>query len=75
MNIGDAFKVTHSDGKVINETICRIKTERETKQVNRYHHRFTNRIIDTYYEVKRTTFIICESGAVYEPHEINLQSS
>lgn len=71
MRKGDTFTITHSDGKVINETVYKVETEREKKEVNRYHHRLINVVIDTYYEVKRNTYIICESGAVYEPHEIN----
>jgi pantothenate kinase len=71
MTKGQTFTVTHSDGLVVTETVSEVKTEREEVKVNRYHHHFINRIIDTYYEVKRTTLVICESAAVYDVKEIN----
>ena len=69
MNKGDKFQVTHCDGVVVNEVVSHISIERETKEVNVYHH-YKNTIIRTYNEVKRYVFVVCESGAVYEPNEI-----
>ena len=69
INKGYKFQVTHCDGVVVNEVVSRISIERETKEVNVYHH-YKNTIIRTYNEVKRYVFVVCESGAVYEPNEI-----
>lgn len=69
LNKGDKFKVSHSDGVLVNETVSHVSIERETKEVNVYHH-YKNTIISTYNEVKRYVFIVCESGAVYEPNEV-----
>ena len=69
MNKGDKFQITHCDGVLINEVVSHISIERELKEVNVYHHH-KNTIINTYNEVKRYVFIVCESGAVYEPNEI-----
>ena len=70
MKIGDTFTITHSDGLVVKETVSKIETIREEKKVNRYHHRMINKIIDTYFEVSKTTLIICDSAAVYDLKEI-----
>tara|TARA_R110000737_G_scaffold285311_1_gene291850 strand:+ start:258 stop:509 length:252 start_codon:yes stop_codon:yes gene_type:complete len=69
MNKGDKLQITHCDGLVINEVVSHISIEREEKEVNVYHH-YKNTIIHTYNEVKRYVFVVCESGAVYEPSEI-----
>ncbi len=69
MNKGDKFQVAHCDGVVVDEVVSRISIERETKEVNVYHH-YKNTIIRTYNEVKKYVFVVCESGAVYEPSEI-----
>jgi len=69
MNKGDKFQVEHCDGVVVDEVVSHISIERETKEVNVYHH-YKNTIIRTYNEVKRYVFVVCESGAVYEPNEI-----
>lgn len=69
MKKGDKFQVTHCDGLLVNEVVSHISIERETKEVNVYHH-YKNTIIRTYNEVKRYVFVVCESGAVYEPNEI-----
>ena len=69
INKGDKFQVTHCDGAIVNEVVSHISIERETKEVNVYHH-YKNTIIRTYNEVKRYVFVVCESGAVYEPNEI-----
>jgi hypothetical protein len=69
MKKGDTFTVKHSDGKLVTETVAKIETERFKEKVNRYHH-ITNNIIETYYQVTRTTYVICESAAVYDIKEI-----
>ena len=71
MKVGQTFTVKHSDGLIVNEVVSKIETSREKKEVNKYHHIMINKIIDTYYEVTRTTLVICESAAVYDLKELN----
>ena len=70
LNIGDMFQITHCDGVVVNEVVSHISIEREVEKVNVRHH-YKNTIATTYNKVTEYTFVVCQSGAVYEPHEIS----
>ena len=69
VTVVSVFVVVVIDVVVVNEVVSHISIEREAKEVNVYHH-YKNKIIRTYNEVKRYVFVVCESGAVYEPNEI-----
>ena len=68
---GHKFSITHCDGVVVNEVVSHIKIEREENEHHTYHPT-TNSIHHTCTLVKHYVFVVCESGAVYEPNEIGI---
>lgn len=68
---GSTFTIAHTDGVVINETVSHVITERIETTINQTKTNYPHNIYHTYIEVRNEVMVVCESGAVYEPYEIN----